>query len=212
MDSKKQRRIQYNRNCILDAAKELFQENGVFGTTVDDIALAADCSKATIYVYFKNKDDIYYHIVLEHMTALCESVKQCFSDTEDFEKAYYSMCSTLAKFEREYPMYFEFVLGNVSLETEQMKELPVLKAIYDISEELNTIVCAFLGMAKRNGFVRANVNPFQATFVLWSSICGWISFCSNRHDYLKNSLSLPSDVLLRKGFAMILRMVLNEDI
>lgn len=54
----KKKRIAYNQANILDAAKELFQVNGVLRTTVDEIARTADCSKATIYVYFQNKDDI----------------------------------------------------------------------------------------------------------------------------------------------------------
>ena len=210
MESKKQRRIQYNRSCILDAAKELFQKNGAVGTTVDEIAFAAECSKATVYVYFKNKDDIYYNIVLECMNELCERVKRCFSDTNDYEKAYYSLCDILARFENKYTEYFEFVTGNISFEPEEIEELPVLQAIFDVGEELNKIVCAFLGMAKRNGFIRANVNPFQATFVLWSSICGWILFCSGKQNYMNNSLSLPREALLRKGFSMILQMVRND--
>lgn len=211
MESKKQRRIQYNQSCILEAARELFQEKGAAGTTVDEIASAADCSKATVYVYFKNKDDIYYHIVLECMNELCEYIKRCFSDTKDYERAYYSLCDILAQFELKYPMYFEFVTGNISFEPEEIEELPVLQSIFDVGEELNKIVCAFLGMAKRNGFIRANVNPFQATFVLWSSICGWILFCSGKQNYMNNSLSLPREALLRKGFSMILQMVLNDN-
>lgn len=211
MDSRKQKRIQYNQSCILDAAKALFQEYGVAGTTVDDIAYAADCSKATIYVYFKNKDDIYYHIVYERMNSLCESVRRCFSDTMDYEKAYYSLCDILAQFEKEYPMYFEFVTGNTSIAPEIIEELPILKSIFDSGEELNKIVCAFLGMAKRNKFIRADINPFQATFVMWSSICGWILFCSGKQNYMNSSLSLPREALLRKGFSMILKMVRNEN-
>lgn len=211
MESKKKRRIEYNKKCILDAAKELFKEYGVSKTTVDDIAYEADCSKATIYVYFKNKDDIYYHIVYEYLAKLCERVKQCFSDTEDHEKAYYSLCNVLVQFERKYPMYFEFVLGSISIEPEKMAELPVLRSVFEIGEELNKIVCAFLGMAKRSGFVREDINPLQATFVMWSSICGWITFCSNKQFYIKNSLSMQRDILLKNGFSMILQMVRNEE-
>ena len=58
MRQKKQKLIEYNKNNIVEAARILFQKNGIVQTTVDDIAREADCSKATIYVYFKNKDDI----------------------------------------------------------------------------------------------------------------------------------------------------------
>ena len=53
MRQKKQKLIEYNKINIVEAARILFQKNGIVQTTVDDIAREADCSKATIYVYFK---------------------------------------------------------------------------------------------------------------------------------------------------------------
>ena len=46
---------QFNRDNILTAARELFETKGVQDTTMDDIALQADYSKSTIYVYFRSK-------------------------------------------------------------------------------------------------------------------------------------------------------------
>lgn len=211
MKTKKSKLIEYNQGCILNAAKELFQKNGVLKTTVDEIALAADCSKATIYVYFKNKDDIYYNIVFEYMTMLRDNMKLCFSDTEDYENAYFSLCNILVQFEKEYPMYFEFVLGNISVDAKKMEELPILKSIFDVGEQLNEIVCAFLERAKKSGFIRADIDPLQTTFVMWSSICGWISLCSNKQTYLQNNLAMPHEDLLKKGFSMILQMITNGE-
>lgn len=211
MKTKKNKLIEYNQSCILNAAKELFRKNGVIKTTVDEIALAADCSKATIYVYFKNKDDIYYHIVYEYMTILRDNMKLCFSNTEDYENAYFSLCNILVQFEKEYTMYFEFVLGNISVDTKKMEELPILKSIFDVGEQLNEIVCAFLDRAKKSGFIRVDIDPLQTTFVMWSSICGWISLCSNKQAYLENSLAIPHEDLLKKGFTMILQMITNGE-
>lgn len=206
---KKNKLIEFNQSCILSAAKELFLKNGVVKTTVDEIALLADCSKTTIYVYFKNKDDIYYHIIFEYMTMLRDNMKLCFSDTEDYENAYFSLCNILTKFENEYPMYFEFVLGNISVDPKKMEELPILKSIFDVGEQLNEIVCGFLERAKKSGFIRADIDPLQTTFVMWSSICGWISLCSNKQTYLETRLAIAHEELLKKGFLMILQMIIN---
>ena len=209
MQTKKKKRIAYNQANILDAAKELFQVNGVLRTTVDEIARTADCSKATIYVYFQNKDDIYYHIVLEYMTVLRDGVKDCFSGATDYERAYFSLCDMLVQFEKNYPLYFECILGNISVEQKKMEELPVLKSIFDVGEEINAIVCQFLERAKMDGFIRVDVQPLQATFVMWSSICSLISLYSNKQTYMENSLEMKQEEFLNYGFTMILRMVAN---
>lgn len=202
--------VEYNQSNILDAAKRLFQANGISGTSVDEIARTAECSKATIYVYFKNKDDIYYHIVLEYMTALRDSVKSCFSGAADYKKAYFSLCNTLIRFKNDYPMYFECILGNISVEPTKMQELPVLKSIFDVGEEINDIVCGFLIRGQADGFIRKDINPLQATFVMWSSICGLISLNANKHMYLTGRLKIKEKHFLRNGFDMILRMVTDK--
>jgi len=56
----KEQRIQ----SILGEAKRLFFSKGYHETTMDEIALEAGFSKATIYQYFKSKDDLYFSLLL----------------------------------------------------------------------------------------------------------------------------------------------------
>jgi AcrR family transcriptional regulator len=64
----------YTRKRLLTAGRELFERNGYAATKVDDIAAAADASKATVYAYFKTK--------VELLLALWEGVDA------DFERRY----------------------------------------------------------------------------------------------------------------------------
>ena len=45
-----------HRQNIASAASRLFMEKGIEATSVNDIAKAAGYSKATLYVYFENKE------------------------------------------------------------------------------------------------------------------------------------------------------------
>lgn len=53
------------RKQILDAAKRVFHTRGFSGATVEDIAKAAELSPAALYLYFKNRDDIYVSLNLQ---------------------------------------------------------------------------------------------------------------------------------------------------
>jgi TetR/AcrR family transcriptional repressor of nem operon len=46
------------RDRLIDAASQLFYEQGVERTTIADIAAAADVPAGNVYYYFKAKDDI----------------------------------------------------------------------------------------------------------------------------------------------------------
>ena len=47
-----------HRENIASVASKLFAERGISSTSMDDIAKAAGYSKATLYVYFENKEEI----------------------------------------------------------------------------------------------------------------------------------------------------------
>jgi len=49
---------------IMTAAKTIFSKKGYFGSTIDEIAKVAGISKGTIYLYFKNKDDLYISLMM----------------------------------------------------------------------------------------------------------------------------------------------------
>ncbi len=50
------------REAILRAATHVFAERGFFNSKVADIAKAAGVADGTVYLYFKNKDDILHSI------------------------------------------------------------------------------------------------------------------------------------------------------
>jgi len=56
--SRRDRKKQETRDRIVTAGLALFTKNGIESSTIDDIALAADVGKGTIYNYFRTKEDI----------------------------------------------------------------------------------------------------------------------------------------------------------
>jgi TetR/AcrR family transcriptional regulator, transcriptional repressor for nem operon len=51
------------RGRILDAATELVFEQGVAGTTLDDVRAAAEVSKSQLYHYFADKEDLVHAVI-----------------------------------------------------------------------------------------------------------------------------------------------------
>ncbi|HID55172.1 TPA: TetR/AcrR family transcriptional regulator, partial [Candidatus Poribacteria bacterium] len=51
------------RRFIIERARELFARYGMKKTTMDDIASACGMGKASLYYYFKNKEDIFRAVI-----------------------------------------------------------------------------------------------------------------------------------------------------
>lgn len=62
------RRRSARREVILEAARRVFARRGFFAASVAEIAREADYSKAAIYFYFRNKEEIYLAIVWHGQT------------------------------------------------------------------------------------------------------------------------------------------------
>jgi AcrR family transcriptional regulator len=61
---RKQREREQRTNGIIEAAERLFLSKGYYDTTMDDIAKASELGKGTLYLYFRNKEEVYSAIVL----------------------------------------------------------------------------------------------------------------------------------------------------
>lgn len=73
-EREKNQRIQ----SILDAAKKVFSSKGYLKSTMDEIAMAAEVTKPTIYLYFKTKDDL----ILSLMQPLTNDIRQSLETLE----------------------------------------------------------------------------------------------------------------------------------
>src|ERR1700726_4815968 len=71
-------RGEIRRAQILDAAIEVFLENGYGGATIDLVVERAGASKATVYSFFGGKDGLFAAMVEER----CERILSAFGDPE----------------------------------------------------------------------------------------------------------------------------------
>lgn len=66
------RRGLHTRQSILGSAARLFLDRGFHGTSIDAIAKAAGGSRATVYQYFEDKDDIYRELTAQCVPAMLD--------------------------------------------------------------------------------------------------------------------------------------------
>ena len=88
IESKKEALALFHRQNILAAAEKLFLAKGFDKTTMDDVAKEAQYSKATLYVYFKSKDEILNYLTLESMKQLYTHIHEGIKKGTDFFSIY----------------------------------------------------------------------------------------------------------------------------
>ncbi len=91
---------------IISVTSALFMEKGIAATSMDDIAKAAGYnSKATLYVYFENKEEIVGILVLNSMKKLYDYISAALAQHESTETRYSFICRSLVQYQGEFPFF-----------------------------------------------------------------------------------------------------------
>jgi AcrR family transcriptional regulator len=81
----RERKKARTREAIVQAAFELFEERGFEGTTVADIADAAEIAPRTFFAYFPSKDDVVFHDFEEKFEELGRMLREREPGTNAFD-------------------------------------------------------------------------------------------------------------------------------
>ena len=161
---------------IQTAAKRVFVNKGFVNTSMDEIAAEAHLSKGTIYLYFKNKDDLYVSLMLpvievlgEHLTRFAEELESgTFTDKEALAIEFYRVYSETYQYDPDGMRIMQaFQLGShLSAMSQKTLERINQRASmnYDTTRRL-------LRRAMDMELIREN-DPVLLTDILWSLFIG----------------------------------------
>lgn len=206
--SKKEALARFHRSNIIQAAEKLFIEKGLENTTMDNIAREADYSKATIYVYFKNKEEIISSITLISMKMYLEKITGALSKSTDIFKQYYDLCYSLSDFQSDYPLYYECLLRKINVDLELPETPKVYQEIYDTGEEINKVIGSLLEKGIKMGYVRGDINIIETVFILWAGISGAIKMSVEKEKYLSKYWGITRSEFLKYSFETLFRSIL----
>jgi AcrR family transcriptional regulator len=86
ISTRKERQKEELKGKILQAAKELFMQKGFEDTSIRNIAEKIEYSPTTIYLYFKDKDDIFCELHKEGFTLLNQYFRPLAHVSDPFER------------------------------------------------------------------------------------------------------------------------------
>ena len=206
--TKKENLARFHRETIQTTAKALFLEKGVTGTTMDDVARAADYSKSTVYVYFKSKDDILYHIIRDGMAGFETAITERLAERRSFREFYLSMYEQLVAMHAADPVVFEGLAGFIHIHPADGIDDAVIRDIYDIGERIIDHLTAEFERGIAEGAVSGDIVPLDAVFTMWFALCGIIEKTYAKTDYITQRTGKSPDAFMRTAFDTLLRSLL----
>lgn len=171
--NRKQREKEEMRSLILDAARSIFLEKGYELTSIRNIAEQIEYSPGTIYLYFKDKDEIFHALHEEGFRRMITKMQPLQHVAEPFERL-----KAMGK------VYMEFALQNKDF----YDLMFIIHAPMKVEEHekwkmgnqtLNFLKDVIAECKKTGRFKGKDVN--YLSFTIWSAMHGMCAlFCRDR--------------------------------
>ena len=201
---RKERERERRRQQIIVAAKKVFSEKGFNKATMDDIASEAELSPGTLYLYFKNKEELYASLSLRILEYLQIRVEHVVSDHQLTPEQKLDAIS-----EAMFDVYeFDSLVIINMFHLQSSETLKNLSA--ELLEEIKSLSSKSIGgLAKlfKEGIdqgVFKDRHPVALSDIYWSLFSGVVLSTNSKRiieadkDYLKETLALAFSIF-KKG-------------
>lgn len=192
----REREKEQRRTEIIEAAEKLFFSRGYDNVSMKDIAGEVELSKATLYLYFENKEELFFAIVLRGIQILYKLVKEGFNKEKTGIKKIEAFKNAYTGFINEYSNYFKaynylqsgrFDLTDI-LNSDYIKEMmekgrlssalpsalpssaisvsEYLREIFELRKNIFFILNDSINLGINEGTIRSDIEPLELAVVL----------------------------------------------
>ncbi len=154
------------KGIITQVAQQIFSKYGMLKTTVEEIAKAARMGKASLYRYFKSKEDIFKEVVEKESRVLTEKIQEAIIGEDTPQKKIRAYIITRMKYLNK--------LANIhsALKDEYLDHYAFIEKIRrkNYQEEIETIKIILKEGVKKSIFKIRNVD--LTSFAIISALKG----------------------------------------
>jgi AcrR family transcriptional regulator len=189
---------------IVDAAERLYAEVGWDAVTMDSVAKSARLSRALIYVYFQDKNDLLLAIAERALADL----RNCFVAAAAAQDSGLDQVQAIGRayvqFQQDMPYRFD---ACSRFQAHQAAGQPTDDACAAAGDAVIAVIVEALMKGQADGSVRRNIGkPAQVCVMLWAFTHGLIQIGTNKTEEIaRHGVEVPQ--LMDGSFEMLRYML-----
>jgi len=174
------------------AAKRLIAKHGVEGMSMNQLAEATELNKATLYLYFKDKDDLIDAVVYEGLLLLEKKIQEMDRHTSSGLDGVLNFARTTFAFYQEHPVYF-YTMNHQERrrETERLETSFAIQG-NEAAARIFERIAAGVRRGIEEGVIRREVDINAFLALLYAQIYGVTHFICAKEDVYKDVLGLDA--------------------
>lgn len=180
LEEKERRRAE-----IVDAAEKTFGEIGFAGATMDEVARCARLSRALVYVYFRDKDELRFAICERAMLKLAERFREAVAGHRLGLEQIAAVGGAYLDFSKEFPVYFD-ACSHFEAHSPQLAALGTNEsACLEAAAKVHAIATQTVENGVRDGSIRSDIgDPSLVSHTLWGFLHGVIQVSTAKANVL----------------------------
>ena len=174
------------RDEILDAAASVAEQHGVATFTMDQVARKARLSRALIYVYFSDKEDLLFGLADRGNAMLHDRFAAIAAKRQTGLKMIQAMGRSYVAFATEAPVYFEAMACFAAHEMQQSKQDENDTLCLEGCDRVLGVLIQALHTGTVDGSIRRDIGPPELVAVsLWGLMHGIIQLIATKGAILE---------------------------
>jgi len=202
IQERKEREKERRRQQIIVAAKRVFSEKGFNKATMEDIAHEAELSPGTLYLYFKNKEELYASLSLRILQYLHIRVEHVNKEDLLPEQKMDALVEAMYDVYAFDPLILINMFHLQSSETLKNLSPKLMAEIEELSRKSIGAIARIFEQGIDSGLF-INRHPVALADIFWALFSGVILWTTSKKifneekDYLKDTLKIAFELFSR---------------
>jgi len=203
IQERKKREKGLRRSQILEAAKTVFSSKGYNTATMEEIADAAELSPGTLYIYFKNKEELHTFLSIDILKYIADQVEMVAQTNVSSEEKLDNIRDVFIDVYENDPMILISLFHLQAGETLKNLSEEVLEMLKETSGKALNVIITIVKKGIDEGVFIDN-HPVALADVIWSTFSGvvlWVDskrVLNNQKDFVKSTLTTAFSIV-KKG-------------
>lgn len=186
--------------AIREKAMEMIVMEGFDGLSMQKLAKAANISASTIYIYFKNREDLLNQLFIQVQQTFSDVALAGFSPDLSFEEGLWLQWKNRLRFILKYPVHYQFY--------EQFRNSPLINhSDINLSVFKNNMKHFVLNAIRRGELARVEPEIFWS--LAYGSFYALVRFHLNEKSMMNENFKL-TDTIMKQTFKLVIKALQPE--